>query len=76
MPMFQTAATWLRRAAELIDPRDQTIASYYPRALPGIEAGISGIIDRLQSQGPDPLIQAHMNVLRQTLDVIKAKAMH
>jgi hypothetical protein len=44
--------------------------------MPTIEHTLHSLVERFQSMGPerDPLVAAHLNVLGQTLDVIKAKS--
>lgn len=71
-PIFQTAAMWERRAVVLIDARDPSIAGYLPRVVPVVTGALQQVVNSL-SRMPDPMSQAHVGVLRGTLEVINSK---
>lgn len=70
--MFQTVATWLRRAVDQLDPRDPGIAEYLPRVTGVVTQELGNRINQLV-RFSDPLSQTHATVLRQTIDVLNSK---
>lgn len=73
-PIFQTVATWERLVVALIDPRDPAIQSYFKRVVGVVVPTLGGVVSRLQQAGPDPLIQAHIGVIRSAADLLERKA--
>lgn len=73
-PIFQTVATWERLVVALIDPRDPAIQSYFKRVVGVVGPTLGNVITRLQQAGQDPLIQAHIGVIRSAAELLERKA--
>lgn len=73
-PIFQTVATWERLVIALIDPHDPAIASYFKRVVSVVVPRLNSVVTRLGQTGNDPLIQAHIGVIRGAVEALELKA--
>ncbi|CAK9780159.1 hypothetical protein CC85DRAFT_328089 [Cutaneotrichosporon oleaginosum] len=71
-PVFVTVATWLARAADKLEPNDQTIRGYFPRVAHVVTEDLKQRISQL-SYRQDPLARQHIGALQRVIDELAAK---
>ncbi|KAK8853387.1 hypothetical protein IAR55_004091 [Kwoniella newhampshirensis] len=73
-PMWLQTASWARRTASLIDPRDSNIAGFISRVLQVVQETLNQIAVNIQTRfGADPNSPNQVGMIRQIMDVVAVK---
>lgn len=74
-PSFTRFLSWERRVANLLDPRDPNISTYFGRVVAVVQGALGTVLQSLMTRwAGEPTSQGQAGTVRQVLEIVGAKA--